>query len=603
MELILSILSLLYLLTLSHSSSLPGRANAPQIIVVTSNEITIQINYPQNLKLTQIDSQYRVYSDTTYIAWLDGLSISLSRNILYPPTINFTNLTSDTTYEIRIRYNNEYGNGPYSSSIFTTAHIISDFPSSIDFKHISTTYIDIEMQIKIQPNQLLSYNKQYYQLQYKLPISNNYTWINYPQVFSFTSHIQGVAIQEFNLRVTNYDQSDSDHKQIQCTGSFWLQLSFPTVNNPKLYISQPLSYDASADAFASALKSIPIIKRYIESNELLINVYRTYNAFNGYTWRIETSGSALSSDPSVFPLRVYKQTLTSQLPVYTNGSILAFTQVPCYSPDPSRPIVSKIISSGADTYLNDTQTVRLAQLEPDSTYYFRVQLVNQQTSPYSYLYSDIYSASTLQLPSSAFIADPSTQWATGPRDSSTLSSPNTPRILQSITISGLDYSPANQQDFLYSPGVVLGGLSGEGGGPGQCAVILQASTNSPNSVFVNPSTLGAAVFSYIGHATQTFTIQSYLASSHILSNSAFYFATVKCWGGGGGGGKLTTLNKAYNATELSDLSPGGGGGFAQTTIQLQMEDQLIFSIGEGGHAAAGETGGLGGYPGGGKGCV
>jgi hypothetical protein len=123
-----------------------------------------------------------------------------------------------------------------------------------------------------------------------------------------------------------------------------------------------LTYDASAEQFTEAIRSIGLLRAFIKQDSLTIVVSRTVNAFHGYDWQVEMSGSALAEYSFIFPLSVYRQTLTSQLITHHNfsaGNTTMMASQLCWSANPSQPVFAKVLNNGADVFNNDSRLLLL----------------------------------------------------------------------------------------------------------------------------------------------------------------------------------------------------------------------------------------------------
>ncbi len=377
------------------------RPATPQLSSFTEYSITIKfISPPKVYNISKVSSYYRLINDT----WLAGASLLVSQNG-FIPTIIVDNLVSDSWYEICIQYISYAGHSLRSLpiSVKTQMNITAAiFPANIIFQNSSHYWIDLNTSISTIPDNLSSSDKFVYQLQYTTASTE---WITYPTNFHFFPHTYGMAIQEFSIFLDSTSLDVYNHPG--CTGYFWVKLKFSDQINPSSYLSPvPLPWDASETMFFKAIRAIPVINKCMSEGRLIVSIYRSRNFFNGFTWRIELSGSALSLAPqySYFPFDIYRHTLTSIRLIGDNQTGVVSVTGPCWSSNPSQPIYIKVVKYPLDIFSNDTRSVRVDGLIPDTVYSFRIQLLNQAGKPY--LWSNNYQQSTLPLKSS-FINDTS----------------------------------------------------------------------------------------------------------------------------------------------------------------------------------------------------
>ena len=675
---------------------LPPRPAAPILYDTSDKEIIVVVFNPHKyLNVSVIESQYRPYviqptlpqnSQTQtqsyqFIDWISGpnLHFNDSFRALKPElTMVVASLAPNTEYEIRIRVKNNVGYSSYSIPLVASTRINiteSIVPATITFPSVSSNYIDVSVAVISKESIDASAQKQTFILQYqpgdvRNQHNNDNSWITYPNAFQFYSRLPGIYVQSFSSRAVSVSDSAETQK---CVGYFWLKLpnilnsNSDYINMKKWLITTiPLKWDTTAEQFLNSIKSIGLIKYYIDTGDIIVSVVRNMNVFNGYTWTVSMSGNIIAMSATtnpLFPFNIYKHTLSLQsitnqtlLNLYNNSNytpMLAMSQASCWPSDPANPILTKVINNGHDIFQNGSQVIRIPNLLPNMMYSFRLQVLednNQNLAPVSsnttntitnnvggmtVLYSPIAIQKTNQLNASGIIGDPgnlaallSIVFKTSSQPPSSLLNGLNNNILQfllssAVTISGYGIIPGNPDDYYYQENAGVGGVSGQAGGHGYCVGILQESEDiGPNDntlmvkkVFNFPYIAPLSSNSLIGTVqTQTLSIGKYLMSLNnnnpdslnipsSYTNSTSLFVTFKCWGGGGGGGKVGDLIKDLPLDELIHLSMGGGAGYAQITVPVRSNDVFHIQVGGGGQSNEGELGGRGGLGNGGNGYV
>ncbi len=636
---------------------LPSRPSAPKLSQTTDSEIILIVaNPPRFLHINNIESEYRqvmkVNSDPNkqsqeYINWNKGPykvyensnDTNVSAKALV--TLVLKNLIPKTQYEIRIRMNNSVGYSAYSASLIVSTRINvsqSVIPLNIFFPAASQSYIDVNIGIVSETSTDVPLGFQHFQLQYKPATSaastgdvtniNPLDWLLYPTLFQFQPRQSGVYTQQFTSRA----QSISDMSATsRCSGYFWLSLPLnpfgqSSMDNLQKWLiaSEPLKWDASAAEFSSSLRSIGLIRYHLDQGTLIVTVERHLNAFNGYTWLVRMSGSAVAlvtatADTTaeapypLFPISIYKHTLILQKDVIvTNAtasgsvSIMSVSQGACWPSDPSHPILTKVLNAGVDIFSNDIQTVRVDNLSPDTYYQFRLQLFNDfgeftatSTADY-YIYTPIAIAKTLPLDTSFLLTDSHSMLSLSNvlcsvfRNSLTAGTssggglnnigPALAQLLSSsaITVAGYGTSPGNQQDYYYSlkPSSAgssstmtgMGGVSGESGGDGYCVAIIQhAAVASVVDEEMNLVTLKTVPLPFIEECSSSVSRSHAAASAAGVDDNCVYKFSCSSYITSG---DITGIKKSStSASTLTRIKPsslsslyvtfkcwGGGGG-------------------------------------------
>jgi hypothetical protein len=591
--------------TIAHK--VPSRPTPPTPASAQATSLIFDVQYPAvNERVRSIGYEFRVYDFTqpqNWI-WLEN-EISVGTSVGAPIQLKLSFLQPNTTYEARIRLNNDVGYSMFSSpsAPFTTLPFdidltapsppqILSIPSgkNAELYSIGSDYIDIV----VQSNADLAHasSEVSYRVQYKPASQLN--WISLPEVLTFSQLRTGVRRFEISTRITTVN------KTAACEGYFWLQFNV-VGSNQLISKTPPISMSASADQVAAALGAVGALKARNPS----ISVRRQANTLNGYTWTVEMTNSPSNAVASLNLLRHSMSMTVSYIvldPV-SNATLSVNTQQSaCWANDPFRPVVVRDLSSGQDTAVETSKQMRINGLLPQTSYELRVQSLD--------LFGNILSvsASTHASTVADYLLDPTflntttynfnsflNAWTAFPIPSLSMiaeaKDPSSARQ-QSVTIAGYLYSPARQNDVYYLPGVGLGGESGQDGTTGYCVFVLYNNRKLDG--------YRAVTFLYTG-SEQFFTVPPPTPTDGTIT-----YVTIKCWGAGGGGGKLTDLRAADEDTNSSKLhlerfySFGGGGAFAQLSVHVEPGDTLRV-VGGGGQASQGELGGKGGFGGGASG--
>jgi subtilisin-like proprotein convertase family protein len=135
---------------------------------------------------------------------------------------------------------------------------------------------------------------------------------------------------------------------------------------------------------------------------------------------------------------------------------------------------------------------------------------------------------------------------------------------------------AKSEDQDYVHGIGMGGVNGQGGSSGYCAIILHDNTNQ------QPYNHQPVFYS---ESARYFRLPITKVGDTSSSSMRQEVVTIKCWGAGGG-----STRSSINA---SVTSHGGGAAFAQISVIMGREDELEISIGgsnRGGRAGIGYHG-------------
>ena len=495
------------------------------------------------------------------------------------PMLVLSGLEPETQYEVRAKHINVYGSSPFSmaSPAFSTLRnnqyrIAPDAPV---IAQIGDRFIDA--MATASPFQQSGTGPLKYELQYR--VAADQQWHSVHHVLSLTTRRTGVEVQEI---ITRQDTADT-----RCSGVFWLSLQDLSDESTFFKQSTPLSFDASAADFEEALLQIPTIG----AGKPRLTVHRTRNSLNGWTWRVEVEG--LGNIP---PIQVAQHRLIGvKVTVNSTTDVGVESEVPCWTfTGQNLPVVTKTIRDGVDVMVNDSSSaVRVGGLEPQTEYAVRVMYTATPDSTK-------FGADNRKEPSAEVLVTtlPDGAVVGGEKETqeevfSSFRLPQQDKVGKFYIEAGVGPSPARQQDFHYMAGSAVGGASERSGADGHCVVITY------NALL--QQAFHTLMFYYVGPKRQTYTVPE-----NDITFGTINQLTIKCWGAGGGGGKLTDLVSnmtLHNSTyrDLSLMSSGGGGAFAQMTLPVNPGDVFYIVVGGGGQAGHGEEAGSGGYGGGARG--
>jgi hypothetical protein len=576
----------MYRMTLEESK--PTRMKPPSISSATHSDAYLKIKLPatsQNVMV--IESQYRELGSRT---WLAGETLTMSDYVTgdrHTSTIGksmilkVANLVASTKYEARIRAINHIGVSVWStaSGAFSTdvdeeglsvpvAPMLAGTADALGSSHASLIVMS-------NPQRDLPADSVTYRLQYRSELQSN--WRTYPEPAKFHTRKAGVEIQQVLSRRTG-DLSTWDSSvnativtETRCDGYFYLRMGATSSDNVGDTVSAKLSFDATVDEFIAAVKTIG----KVADADPRVTVHRYDNNQNGYTWVVEFEGMG-----DIPRLQLYKHTMVA---VDTTTGLEVGE---CYEEAPTDPVVTATLQDGNDIYSTASKTFRVGGLEPQRGYFFRTQVINTENHSQPGAASEVTYVKTLPVFAQADEMDYISIYGESPEDRrgrmlGETSRPGAGKQVKPSEIrGGVDDVPAKQDDPLYPSGAGVGGVSGQPGGNGFCAVITyNARKSQPTENFR---------WYYTG-SKQTFTVPAASPEYGTVD-----ILTVKCWGGGGGGGKVSDLTSGLY-TDTTELSKGGGGAFAQISVHVEPLDTITILVGGGGAAAAGSSGGDGGY--------
>lgn len=569
----------------------PLRPRPPKLTSVEDVKAMFSLDYSiKTHDVTSIQSQYHELGSVgSNGGWINGPEVIIpsvnaghsTGSGLYVgddsapniPTLVLSGLRADTPYEVRAKHINRYGSSPYSipSPVFTTlrSNQYRYAPDAPVIAQIGDTYIDA--MATANPYQQSQTGPLKYEIQYRVTADKQ--WHSVHDMMSLTTRRTGVEVQEIITR--------QDTPTTGCSGVFWLSLQDLSDESTFFKQSSPLSFDASAADFEAALLQIPTIGM----NSPRMAVHRVRNSLNGWTWRVEVEG--LGNIP---PIQVAQQRLTG-VKIDENGTQ---TEVPCWTyTGENLPVVTKTIRDGLEVQVNDSSNViRVSGLEPQTEYAVRVVYTATPDSAKFGAGNKIEPSAEVvitTLPEGALTLADSTN-TNGKEVFSTFRLPQESKVGKYYIEAGVGPSPARQQDFHYVSGSGVGGASEHRGSDGHCVIITY------NALL--QQAFHTLMFYYAGHKEQKYTVPE-----NDITFGTINQLTMKCWGAGGGGGKLTDLVSnmtLHNSTyrDLSLLSIGGGGAFAQMTLPVNPGDVFYIAVGGGGQAGQGEVAGKGGYNGG-----
>lgn len=483
----------------------PTRPSAPQLLATSSGFVSMQIIPASRLEgVTLVESQYRRIKASSW-------SIGPFIDPRIDHTLTLTAITNSVLYEMRVRYGNHFGLGPYSSPSepFSLQRVVSSANLSIDtlFNIADVTSTSVTLHLHSDSNVVLGSST--YEIQYKQIYSNS--WRAVVKTPVLISSLQGVAVQEISTR--------SDY-QGTCFGTFRLSVGTVDPSRTQDSTTSDLSYDSSAVDVLDALTNIPVIR----TNKIIprIVVKRRNNLFNGYIWNVEIQGYEHLLNIHVF-----------NIDLSTNNGTSCFMY--------GDPVVVEVLEDGAATLQTQSTTLIVTDLIPQTNYTFRLHLI---TSGGLDLISIGKNATTLV---DLTIEVPMSTLGNSKQAYSELM--NRP-VGGSIIAYGNGKQAARTSDFYYMDSI------GEGGGPnfdgknGYCVGIThdlyKVSMQKVKYFLYKPSTYKYSVPS---------------------NSDTTQFVTFKCWGGGGAGSKLSSGGGAgfaqitirVNRGDVFTVDIGGAG--------------------------------------------
>jgi hypothetical protein len=526
---------------------IPSKPKAPRLSLTRQHSASLFLDIPSESQV--IDVYYSQYRQVQPLgSWVNGPEFKVEDYYGSNPSyyvLIIDNLEPNTEYVCRVRAGNTLGVSQYSvdSSVFKTVASVEDeqvvSPPIIPTQSLSSTSILVTVESK--PNQYSNENYADFHVQYRQ--KDREYWITTPEKLKLITKRVGVAVQSISVR------SDSSNG---CSGYFSLGLEGTLPNLADSSVASDIPFDATEEEFREAILSISRINK----TATRVSTRRFANAFNGYDWFLDIEG--MGNIPKFHHVR-------NSLLNIDNGEL-------CWTGAGYVVSISSI-KDGVDTYMTASSQVLVSGLTPQTSYDFRVLRIDSRTS--NRMYSEIVSVVTS---STKTIEEEAVETA------STESS--NPYMAGDFKVGGSGESAARKEDFYYAVGSANGGEGGKDGSHGHC-VLITFRKNTFIPYVVNH-------FYYTG-TTAVYVIPEIRSEDFPVTR-----VTIKCWGGGGGAGVIPNT-ETVSGVDINRITLGGGGAFAQLTMNVESGQKIEINVGGGGEGARGVGGGKGGFNGGGDG--
>jgi hypothetical protein len=532
----------------------PAKARVPVAMSTQETSISYSIMAPSNVQgVLYFESNYRAVGSQV---WLTGPTLDVRDNIDASDytfeyyTLILNNLSPGESYELRVRAVNEAGVGAYSSvtSPATTAvnaqEAVAVLPPKISADGISAD--SIIATIEAEPVANVAIFKNNYKLEYKQ--ANRDNWIALPKKINMSIRKVGVEVQEVSVR------SDSTSG---CNGFFWIKLQGAAPDLVDSSVTSAIPFAATEEEFVAAILNIPRIAR----SGARVSARRKNNEFNGYTWVFDIEGMG-----NIEKFQNDRNDLTNK----DSGDV-------CWT-GAGFVTNTRTIKDGYDVLTPASAELQVTGLSPQTDYDLRVVRFDDRSNAETF--SEVVHVTT----SVMFGAPPESDVVAEERSRDA----HNPFLSGQYAVGGFGSVAARNTDFHYATSIGSGGDSGIAGSDGQCVVI----SFSPK----RDQAYTTDFYFYEGKVVQHYVP---VIESH---RSQITRLTIKCWGGGGGGGQLSNYENILDDMEGREkLAQGGGGAFAQITLDVLPGEVFNIQVAGGGKAPEGEYGGDGGYGGGGKG--
>jgi len=532
----------------------PAKSRVPVAMSIQETSISYSIVAPSNVQgVEYFQSNYRKTGDEV---WMTGPTLDVSHNIDASDytfeyyTLLLTNLAPGESYELRVRAVNAAGVGAYSSvSAPTTTVINAQETAAVLPPKITTEGIaadSILATIEAIPDANVGIYKNNYKLQYKQ--SNRENWIELPKKINLSIRKVGVEVQEVSVR------SDSSRG---CNGFFWIKLQGAAPDLVDSSVTSAIPFSATEEEFVAAILDIPRIARA----GARVSARRKNNEFNGYTWVFDIEGMG-----NIEKFQNDRNDLTNKetgAVCWTGAGFVTNTRT---------------IKDGIDVLTPGAADVQVTGLSPQTSYDLRVVRLDDRSN------AETFSEVIQVVTTAAFGAPP----ASDVIEEEEYRDAHNPYLAGQYAVGGFGPVAARNHDFHYATAIGEGGDSGVSGSDGQC-VVLSFSPKRDEA-----------------YKTDFYFFESKVVQHYVpvieSHRSQVTRLTIKCWGGGGGGGELSNYENILEGMEGREkLSQGGGGAFAQITLDVLPGEMFNIQVAGGGKAPQGEYGGDGGYGGGGKG--
>ena len=534
----------------------PAKPRVPILLSIQQTSLLFSIVAPSNVQgVLYFESAYRKVGDQV---WLTGPTLDVSDSgdednnalTLDYYSLQLTGLQSGIEYELRVRAANIVGIGPFSSvtapamTAIDSQAIAAVIPPIITKEGISAQ--SVLATIEAVPDESIDIFQNDYKLEYKQ--SNRDNWVAFPKKINLSIRKTGVEVQEVSVR------SDSP---LGCDGNFWIKLQGAAPDLVDSSVTAAIPFSATEEEIVEAILAIPRIAR----SGARVSARRKNNQFNGYTWVFDIEGMG--------NIETFQNERNDLRNKETGGL--------CWT---GAGFVTKTstIRDGVDVLIPSKEDILVMGLIPQTDYDFRaVRFDDRSKAP---TYSEVVTVTTTplfgNLPESEIVMEERNRDA------------HNPYLAGQYAVGGYGSVAARNQDFHYATDIAEGGDSGESGSDGQCVVV--SFTPKRDQAY------STDFYFFEGQTVQHFVP---VIESH---RSQITRLTIKCWGGGGAGGQLSNYeNILEGMSGREKLSQGGGGSFAQITLDVLPGEVFNIDVAGGGKAPRGEFGGDGGYGGGGSG--
>lgn len=585
----------------------PGRPQSPKFEAADLRQIEMSVvRPPEGYRVTSIESQYRraaVDEIQGVEVWSDGPVLVVGQEGQWgtpyfsratdSATLLLKNLEAATSYEVRIRYVNEAGFGPYSTvgnvrmstaeqtkalGANITLEVATPYPgeaASITSDSVAILITASSQAVPPVIQERVESESTLFALQYRSAAATaagrrvsggHLGWETHPNVFRLrTRGRSGVVIQEISV-VSSVGSA--------CYGEFYLEMwdEENVLGNSR---TPGIPYGASEREMEEAYASMDRLKR----NNAVVRVTRTSNILGGYTYEIKIIGIGQLPTPQV-RRDTFRYLFQPEFNSTGTNSFPDPVERPCWTRSRS-PVNVRTVSEGVGTPAIDEEKVIVGSLQPYTAYEMRVvQYPIPQGGAESAVRSRVIVVTTAPKTDilERFIQKTLSSSSMTAKDSSVSASK---MVRGSFDADG--HLAARHEDHDFQTGVAMGGMTGTSGGNGLCVFSLfSARDDQPFEVDRYP---------FVGPFTQHYVVPAmYQGKPNTVSR-----ITIKCWGGGGGGGQ------ASDQREIKEVALGGGGAFGQLSVIVFPGDVFSIETGGGGQGATSENGGTGGFGGGGPG--
>lgn len=549
---------------LTLASSPPNRPSAPKRMSSTSSSLNLRIEAPEsslNGDFLSYEAQYRKTStDQDPSDWVDcdeftctygnsndGSVLHASNiqlvNTYYVSDFIISDLESATFYDVRVRFTNTFGTGPWSgaSSAFMTAVGGPSTPAAPEVMSVTGESASLAwVAPEAHGSNILDYEVQYR----KVNSVQEQLWIDEPDPVS--------GLIGLNRAERQMIRTSAPFGASVVGGEFVLAFIYGGLmdRDPEgKSRTDPIPFNATASEVKAKLEALDNVRK-------LQRVQRqAYPAVGGglvYAWTVTFDPEVHTGDVPTFK-QVYN-TLSTDADG-GGGAAVVITEV----------------VAGLAAVPAETLSYEVSGLEPYTNFEFRLRARNavgySQWGPSSEVHRTLAVVSEDVALVTHDLSD------------------------QKLVTAENEYMAANNDDPDYVFGAGVGGLNSSRGGDG--IVVITAYSYGQQLVFSDDQSRQTTFF--YAEANGQGTTQTYTVPRSLPGNYKVRSVEIKVWGAGGGGGT------APQAPHNEPLNSGGGGGFAQGVFAVTEGEELTILVGGGGNGFKSGTGASGGYNGGGDG--